>query len=114
MLFSGLIGGSALLQFAMVLERQIQSACDGAPLATSAAANAEAEAFFAAPRNQTVSFHHCLLSQSEPVNDASSLQAASVLRNVIVTLRRPSEEGLGYCSSLHMLRLSEEAPQACS
>ena len=51
---AGLLGGSALLDFALALERQIQSTCFGALAMPSAAADAEALTFFAAPRNQMV------------------------------------------------------------
>ena len=72
----------------MALERQIQSACDGEFSATSAAAHAEAGAFFAAPRNATVSFHHCRLSQSEPMKDMFTLEAILTLGVLADTLRR--------------------------
>lgn len=91
-LLSGLVGGSALLQFATVLERQIQSACGGELPAISAPAHLEAEAFFAAPRNATVSFHHCSLSQGELMENMYTLEATSTLEVLADTLKDSSEE----------------------
>lgn len=60
-MLAGLLGGSALLSFALALERQIQSACFGALALPSAAADPESQSFFAAPRNQMVIIRHGLL-----------------------------------------------------
>jgi hypothetical protein len=54
LMHAGLLGGSALLSFAMALERQVQGACFGTLALPSAAADAEFQSFFAAPRNWTV------------------------------------------------------------
>ena len=59
-LLAGLLGGSALLDFALALERQIQSACFGTLALPSAAVDPESQSFFAAPRNQMVSCPHIL------------------------------------------------------
>ena len=52
---AGLLGGTALLDFALALERQNQSACFGTLALPSAAVDPESQSFFAAPRNQMVS-----------------------------------------------------------
>ena len=57
---TGLLGGSALLDFALALERQIQSACFGALALPSAAVDPDSQSFFAAPRNKMVSCPHIL------------------------------------------------------
>lgn len=54
LVLTGVTGSVALLNFALALERHIQSACSGAVALPSAAEDPEAQSFFAAPRNQTV------------------------------------------------------------